>query len=130
MGTTSKLALQKKTRFINGQIYIALRNNKLSYFPGDTLEGSILLQQQSNFKSHELKLVFYGKEKTQFSHPSKHKILREYPGMAHAPCKGSNQFIRVEVQITQFKDNISVEGQREYPFKVLLPEWLPSSFIL
>ena len=32
-------------RFPNGQIFITLRSNKLSYFPGDKLEGCVLVQQ-------------------------------------------------------------------------------------
>ena len=42
-------AKQKKkkdatSRFPNGQIYIALAKNTLSYFPGDEIKGSVLVQ--------------------------------------------------------------------------------------
>ena len=130
MGTQQFFGSKKKSRFPNGQLYIALRRNKLSYFPGETLEGSIMVQQQSSFKAHELKLVFYGKEKTKFSNPVVHKILKKYPGKAHVPCKGMHRFIKIELVIQSFDKNMSGSGQKEYPFSVQLPDWLPSSLIL
>ena len=30
-------------RFPNGQIFIHLKRNKLSYFPGDKIEGSVMV---------------------------------------------------------------------------------------
>ena len=32
-------------KFPNGQMFIHLKRNKLSYFPGDKIEGSVLVQQ-------------------------------------------------------------------------------------
>ena len=55
------------SRFPNGQIFITLKKNKLSYFPGETVEGSILVQQQMPFKAAELRLTFKGVEKATYN---------------------------------------------------------------
>ena len=57
------------TPFTYGQMFIALKRNKLSYMPGEIVEGSIFVQQQEPYKSVEMRLTFYGKEKSKFSAP-------------------------------------------------------------
>lgn len=41
----SKQSRKDQRRFPNGQIFIHLKRNKLSYFPGEKIEGSIMVQQ-------------------------------------------------------------------------------------
>jgi len=48
-------------------MFISLKSNKLSYFPGDKVEGSILVQQQMPFRAAELQLTFKGVEKAAFN---------------------------------------------------------------
>ena len=66
---TTLIGNSKVGPFKYGQMFIALKRNKLSYMPGEIVEGSIFVQQQEPYKSVELRLTFYGKEKSKFSAP-------------------------------------------------------------
>ena len=99
-----------KPPFMYGQMFIAFNRNKLSYMPGEIVEGSVLVQQQEPYKSCDLRLSFYGKEKSKFSAPVAINDLSENPGQQHIPCKGHNRFIRIVTTIAKFEGNTSAPG--------------------
>ena len=82
------------------------------------------------FKAAELRLTFKGVEKATWNSYEEIKKPAKTFGKQVVASKANHQFIKFETTIHTFEKQTSPVGQREYPFTVKLPEWLPSSFLL
>ena len=101
LGRTKK---KKGQHFPNGQMFIALKKNKLSYFPGEKIYGSIFVQQQCQYRASQLILTFKGEEKLKFTASADLQYLKKYPGKKYTPCKNANRFIRFIEPVASFEE--------------------------
>ena len=88
------------------------------------------MQQQGQFRCKELRLTFYGKEKASYIIPSALKVPKSNPGQVHEESRAMHNLLKFSNTVHLFDKSISLPGQYEYPFSIVLPDWLPSSFIL
>jgi ubiquitin-protein ligase len=87
---------------------------------GQPIKGRVVLFQDKEFQGSSIMLGLNGSELTSFRKQSSDRTCL---------YAGKFVFINASETIHTFEDGLSPQGKREYPFEVLVPEWLPSSTI-
>ena len=88
------------------------------------LQGTVHLELRKPFPSRQLQLLVIGQEKTKWK--KKQKDGKEQYKKKH---KGNNRFLFLHQNLHIFDNGMIPPGQYSFPFQVLLPNWIPSSYM-
>ncbi|XP_037039870.1 arrestin domain-containing protein 17-like [Bradysia coprophila] len=140
---------------LHSQINLVNTTNRNYYFPGETLNGNIVVTSDSDVKVKGLKLRIHGKGKVKFTekeqrfhdsigaHSNTLKLHSQHTHHHHSTSSSSSsEYIDVEYSEEETYLDITLNilgydggewtiksGRFTYPFQFTLPFGLPSSFV-
>lgn len=106
--------------FSEGQIFINLYDNIVSYTAGETVSGTIDIGLTEAISCQRLTLQFIGQER---SHLSLDQVVQPLP--FH---RDTREIVQLAQTVVEFYDSKLDKGQYQYTFCLYLPDWLPDSF--
>jgi hypothetical protein len=107
-----------------GRVFIETESR--TFKAGERVEGTVHVEIKNlAYPTNEIVLSLTGVEKTRWTHEAK----VEGKEWEEKKPFGVNVFLEVRQVLRKLEDNYLHPGFYAFPFSVMLPEWIPSSFL-